>query len=110
MQYFVKVLTVVILVIAITETSKRNQLAGAILASLPVTSIIAILWLKYENATHGDIADLSKTIFWMVLPSLLFFIVLPAMLQREYSFAISFFIACASSSSAYFILIRLLHS
>lgn len=110
MQYIVKVITVLFLIIAITETSKRNQTLGALLASLPITSLIAILWLKYENAAPEVIMGLSRDIFWMVLPSLIFFAMFPYLLRHQINFWLSFVLSTGSTIAAYLLLLKAIKS
>ncbi|MDD3146758.1 MAG: DUF3147 family protein [Candidatus Riflebacteria bacterium] len=89
MQYFVKILLTTILVIIISEGAKRNQTAGAILASLPVTSILALAWFYHETGSKERTAALASDISIMVLPSLAFFLALPLMLRRDFSFPVA---------------------
>ncbi|HNS10082.1 MAG TPA: DUF3147 family protein [Candidatus Ozemobacteraceae bacterium] len=107
MQYFVKILVTTLLVIFISEAAKRNQAVGAILASLPVTSILAISWFYYETGNKAQTASLTTDIFLMVVPSLAFFIALPMLLRRDYSYTVA--IGCSSGITAvfYFIFIKL---
>lgn len=110
MQYFLKVIVVLFLIIAITEVGKRNQTAGAILASLPITSLLAILWLKQENTDPSIIINLCQDIFWMVIPSLVFFLVFPAMLKQNFNFWLCMCFSIALTSGAYFFILRILKS
>jgi hypothetical protein len=71
----IKVLLTAVLVVAISEAAKRSTLLGGILASLPLTSLLAFIWLYGETGDTGKIASLSVSIFWYVLPSLVLFIV-----------------------------------
>jgi hypothetical protein len=106
MQYFIKVFIVLVLIVAITELSKKSQIAGAILASLPITSLIAILWLKFEGSEHQVIIGLCQDIFWMVIPSLVFFLVFPLLLKKNIHFALSFIISVFLTSSTYLIMLK----
>lgn len=108
MQYFIKVSVVLLLIVSITEVSKRNQTAGALLASLPITSLIAILWLKFENTEASVIENLCRDIFWMVLPSLLFFALFPFLLKQQFNFWLSFLFSSAATTGAYLLLLRIL--
>ncbi|MDD2999649.1 MAG: DUF3147 family protein [Candidatus Riflebacteria bacterium] len=108
MQYFIKILITTVMVILISEAAKRNQMAGAILAALPTTSIIAITWYYYDTANKTQTAGLVEDIFYMVLPSLIFFIILPYMLRRDYSFAASIGVSSAATAGVYLIFIKLL--
>ncbi|HKE48520.1 MAG TPA: DUF3147 family protein [Rhodanobacteraceae bacterium] len=73
----VKVLLTAIIVVAVSELAKRSTLAGALLASLPLTSLLALIWLYLDTGSATQAADLARGIFWLVLPSLAFFVVFP---------------------------------
>ena len=69
-EYVVKIVLTSMLVVAISETAKRSSLAGAILASLPLTSLLAFVWLYVDTGDTQKVASLATGIFWLVLPSL----------------------------------------
>ena len=72
--------------VAISELSKRSSFLGGLLASLPLTSLLAMMWLWRDTHDSAKIAALSTSIFWLVLPSLVLFIVLPVLLKRGVAF------------------------
>jgi hypothetical protein len=82
----VKVLVTAIVVVAISELSKRSTLAGALLASLPLTSLLALMWLYRDTGSAMQAAELARGIFWLVLPSLAFFLVFPAAVRGGFGF------------------------
>lgn len=82
----VKVLLTAIIVVAVSELGKRSTLAGALLASLPLTSLLALIWLYHDTADATQAADLARGIFWLVLPSLAFFVVFPLGVRAGWSF------------------------
>ena len=84
--YITKVVVSAFLIVAISEIAKRNSLIGAILASVPLISIIAIIWLYLETGDIAKISVLAANIFWFVLPSLAFFITLPILLKMGLHF------------------------
>lgn len=90
-----------LLVVGISEMAKRFNLWAAILASLPLTSILAMLWLYIENKDVQKISELSYGIFWMVLPSLLFFILLPVLIKWGVRFYPALLISCAAMAVTY---------
>jgi hypothetical protein len=86
--YIIKVLVSAIIIVAVTELSKRGgTFWGGVLASLPLTSLIAFLWLYGETRDVARIASLAWSIFWLVLPSLTLFVALPTLLKRGVGFA-----------------------
>jgi hypothetical protein len=109
LRYFIKILVSAILIFLISEASKKFTAFGALIASLPLTSIIAIIWLYNDTHDVSKIANLSWNIFWFVIPSLLFFILLPIFLTK---FNLNFFVSMLLSSSVtivfYFIFAKIL--
>ncbi|PPC99329.1 MAG: hypothetical protein CTY31_10205 [Hyphomicrobium sp.] len=96
-----KVLITALLVVAISEISKRSTAFGAIVASLPLTSLLAFIWLYTESGDSAKIAHLSTSIFWYVLPSLVLFLALPALLAVGINFWPSLLLASAMTFAAY---------
>lgn len=88
MGYFlVKILLTAMVVAAVSELAKRFSALAAILASLPLTSILAILWFYYDTRDGRQVAALADNIFWALLPSLLFFFAFPCLLRAGWRFA-----------------------
>lgn len=85
-QFLIKIAVSALIIAGVSELGKRFTLMGAILASLPLTSILAMIWLFRDTGDPQKIIDLSRAIFWAVLPSLVFFIVLPVLLKYEMAF------------------------
>jgi len=104
----IKVAVTAVLVVAISEVAKRSSLAGAVLASIPVTSVLAMVWLYADTGETQKVADLASGIFWLVLPSLVLFIALPLMLRAGWAFAPSLVTACGLTVAAYFLMLALL--
>ena len=90
----IKTLLTAVIIVAISEIGKRYTTFAALLAALPLTSLLAMIWLYVDTKDSGSIADLSIAIFWLVLPTLLFFLILPWLLRHQYNFWLSLGISC----------------
>lgn len=101
MQTAIKILVAAIIIIAVTEVSKRVPRVGGLILSLPITSIIALIWFFAIERNSEKVAVLSLSTFWFVLPSLLFFLVLPLLLRSGFSFVAALLIACGMTAVAY---------
>lgn len=101
LENVVKALLTGILVIAISEVAKRSTLLGAIIASIPLTSVLAIVWLYAETRDTEKIAALSTSILWFVLPSLVLFIALPLLLRSGVNFWLSLALSLGCTAVAY---------
>jgi hypothetical protein len=107
-QFLLKIAITVVVVIAVSEIAKRSSFWGAILASLPLTSLLAFVWLYADTGNAQSVAVLSRSIFWLVLASLPLFALLPVLLGSGWSFWPSLLVACTVTIGAYFGLIWLL--
>ena len=101
-QYVLKVLLTVAVVVAVSEIAKRSTFWGAALASLPLTSVLAFVWLYLDTGDTQRVATLSAGIFWLVLPSLLLFLVLAWLLRAGWGFWPGLGVACGVTAAAYF--------
>jgi hypothetical protein len=108
--YLVKILLTAGLVVAVSELSKRSSLLGGLLASLPLVSFLAMIWLFYETGDTGKVAALSRSIFWLVLPSLTLFLTLPWLLQTSLPFAASLGLATLLMLASYGVLLLVLRA
>jgi hypothetical protein len=99
-QFLPKVLISALLVAGAAELARRSTLVGALLASLPLTSILAMIRLWHDGASPPQIADFSGRILWFVLPSLLLFIITPLVLRSGSNFRPSRAAGCAATAAA----------
>jgi len=104
----IKTIISAVIIVAVSEIAKRSSLFGAILASLPLVSYLGIIWLYIDTGSKNQVAQLSKSVFWMVIPSLSFFIILPVLLKTEINFYLSLLIATAIMVAVYFAMIFIL--
>mgnify|MGYP000565407231 CR=1 FL=1 len=106
--YLTKTLITAVLVVAISEVAKRSSLIGGILASVPITSVLAMVWLYVDTGDVGRISSLAISIAWLVLPSLVLFVVLPWLLHRGVPFPLGLIAAIAATALAYWGMVRML--
>jgi uncharacterized membrane protein (GlpM family) len=104
MYYALKVLISAILIVAISELSKKSSLLGAILASIPLVSVMAFIWLYVDTKNIDAISKLSISIFWLVIPSLVLFVSLPILLKFT-NFYLALIGAIVLTILAYYIMI-----
>lgn len=106
--YLLKLVISATLIVAISEIAKRSSLFAALIASLPLVSLLAFVWLYIETRDLEKIATLSSGIFWLVIPSLVLFIALPLLLKAGVAFWASFGISIGLTIAAYFGMVLLL--
>lgn len=77
-----KYLTTAGLVVLISEVAKRSDKLGALIAALPMVTVLTLIWLAVEKAPQEKIANHAYLTFWYVLPTLPMFLVFPWLLPK----------------------------
>jgi len=99
--YIIKIAVTTMLIVAIAEIAKRSSLAGAVLASVPLISVMALVWLYVDTRDIEKVSALATSVFWLVLPSLVLFIALPILLKLGVNFYASMAVSIGLTISAY---------
>lgn len=94
-----------ILIAVISETGRRSPALGALIASLPLVSVLAMMWMWRETRDVERIAAHAQATFWYVLPSLPLFLVLPALLRGGMGFYMAMGVSCALTMGLYLLMI-----
>lgn len=104
----IKALLSGIIVMIVSEVAQRSPGLGGLIASLPLVSILGIIWLWRDTRDIERIAAHAEATFWFVLPSLPMFLVFPAMLRNGIEFWIALTAGCALTIVLYLITFWLL--
>ncbi|MEQ8427519.1 MAG: DUF3147 family protein [Gammaproteobacteria bacterium] len=103
--YLFKITITTTLVVLISEIAKRSSLFAAVLASIPLVSVLAMIWLYVETKNIDKISQLSTSVFWLVIPSLALFIVLPVLLKQGLHFYLSMSLSILVTVSCYWLML-----
>jgi len=90
-----------ILIAAASTIAKRYPGFGALIASLPLVSVLGMIWLWSEKPDTGNMAAHAEATFWYVLPSLPMFLLIPALLRHGISFWLALFAGCVLTITLY---------
>jgi len=107
--YIIKIAVTTGLVVAISEVSKRSSFVGAVLASIPLVSVLAFIWLYIDTKDIAKISGLATGVFWLVIPSLALFVSLPILLKQGIGFYLSLIISIVITVTCYWIMAAILH-
>jgi len=69
-------------VVLVSELARRSDKLGALVAALPMVTVLALIWLYVENQSPEKIANHAWYTFWYVVPTLPMFLAFPALLPR----------------------------
>jgi hypothetical protein len=101
----VKALLSGLIIAIVSEVARRSPGFGALIVSLPLVSILAILWLWRDTHDRARIAVHAEATFWYVLPSLPMFLALPAMLRAGVNFWLALALGCALTIALYALMV-----
>lgn len=84
-----------VIIAIVSEVAKRSPGLGALIASLPLVSILGMIWLWRDTSDTHRMAAHAEATFWYVLPSLPMFLLVPALLRRGVHFWPALATGCA---------------
>ena len=107
MELLVRYAVSAALVVAVSEAARRVSWLGALIAALPLVSVLGMALLWHDTHDPERVAHLATGMFWLVLPSLALFAALPALLRRGVGFYPALAVGCALTALACFPLLML---
>ncbi len=90
-----------IIIAIVSEVARRAPSVGALIASLPLISVLGMIWLWRDTEDTARMAEHAYATFWFVLPSLPMFLAIPVMLGRGVAFWPALAIGCAMTVLLY---------
>jgi hypothetical protein len=93
-----------VIVAAVSEIARRYPGWGGLLASLPLTSLLAMLWLWRDTGDPQRVAELSVSTIWFFVPSVPLFIALPLLIRSGLGFWPSLAIVVVGTLALYAIM------
>lgn len=106
--YITKLIITSVLIVLISEIGKRSSLAGAILAAIPLVSILAMTWMYIDTNSSHSAVEFSKRIVWLIAPSMTLFIAFPVLINKGLGFYVSMLISIILTILAYYSVIFIL--
>jgi hypothetical protein len=108
MSYFaLKAILSGLLIAAISEIARRSPGFAALVASLPLVSILGMIWLWRDTSDKARLASHAEATFWYVLPSLPMFLLVPWLLRSGMGFWTSLGLGSGVTILLYFLLLWL---
>ncbi len=96
------------IIVAISELAKRNNTAASIVHSLPLVSLLALIWLYADTRDTALVERHMGGTFWFVLPTLPMFLAVPFLLRRGLAFWPALAAGAVLTMALYFLTMRLL--
>ena len=103
-----KLLLSALVIVLVTKVQVFNDRLSALLIALPLTSVLAMLWMRAEGQSSERLANHAEGTFWFVLPTLPMFLVLPWMLRNGWGFGMSLTVNCLLTVGLFFTLVAIL--
>lgn len=106
--YLVKIAITTALIVAISEIARRSSFVAAVLASIPLVSVLAMIWLYVDTGDTNQVSELATSVLWLVIPSLALFITLPLLLKYGVNFYLSMSLSIAVTVLCYWLMVTVL--
>jgi hypothetical protein len=93
-----------IIIAIVSEVAKRYPGFGALIASLPLVSVLGMIWLWHDKPDVANMANHVQATFWFVLPSLPMFLLIPMLLKTGWNFWAALAVGCVLTTALYLIM------
>jgi len=100
----VKALLSGVIIAAVSEIARRSPGFGALVASLPLVSVLGMMWLWRDTRDPERLAAHAGATFWFVLPSLPMFLLIPLLLRKGVGFWPALLAGCALTIGLYLLM------
>jgi len=101
LSFWVRALLSGVIVAAVSTVARRYPTGGALIASLPLVSVLGMIWLWHDRPDPENMAAHAEATFWYVLPSLPMFLLIPLLLRRGVDFWPALAMGCTLTILAY---------
>ena len=101
LQNIIKVLISSGIIVIVSEIAKKNTFIGGLIASIPLISVLSMIWLYIDTKDVEKVKALSNGILWMIVPSMALFISLPILINHGINFYSSLLISIMITISCY---------
>ena len=108
MYVFIKLIFTAFVVVLISEIAKRSTVFAGIVASIPLTSLLAFIWLYFDTQDINSIRELYRNILLMIPPSLVFFVTIYFFIGWKFSFYLSLGLSIILTAFVYWLYIYIL--
>ena len=96
------------IIVLVSEIAKKSSYLGGLIASIPLISVLSMVWLYIDTKDIESVKALSNSILWMVIPSISLFISLPILLKSGIGFYLSIFLSIIITIGCYGLTLLLL--
>ena len=102
-----KIVLTALIIFSIAQISERSTLMAAVLASIPIVSVLSMMMMFQEGQTALEISAFARDIVWLLIPSLLIFIVMPWLIEsRSWDFYPALAAGLACTVTGYFLMVQ----
>ena len=108
LQTVIKLLISSGVIVLVSEIAKKSTYLGGLIASIPLVSVLSMIWLYIDTKDIESVRSLSNSILWMFIPSISLFISLPILLRSGIGFYLSIFLSIIITNGCYGMRILLL--
>ena len=108
-HYFIKIFISSGIVVLVSEIAKKDNLLGGLIASIPLISVLSMVWLYIDTKDTDKVTALANGILWMVVPSMSLFIVFPILINYGIKFYLSLLISILITMVCYLLTISFMN-
>ena len=111
MNPLIKYLITAAVIVIVSEVAKKSDKLGALIVSLPMVTILAMIWIFFDTESADKVKKLSdhaSYTFWYVIPTLPMFLVMPVLFKKGLHFGFVLLIYCLGTFALFYLWAKIL--
>jgi len=84
--FFIKVTVSALIIAGVSELAKRMPSLGGLIAAMPLTTLLALIWLYAETGDYQLAHTFTRSVLFAIVPTIFFFITALYLFKRGTSF------------------------
>ena len=108
-HYFIKVFISSAIIVLVSEIAKKDNIIGGLIASIPIVSVLSMIWLYIDTNNINKVKALANGVLWMIFPSMSLFIIFPILINCGIKFYLSLTISILITMVCYLITISFMN-
>ena len=103
-----KILISALVIVIVNKVQIFNDRLSALLIALPLTSLLAMVWMHQSGQSSTRLANHAEGTFWFVLPTLPMFLIFPALMRNGWGFWPTLIINCLITAALFWLTVFVL--
>ena len=107
--FFIKILVSACIIAIVSEIAKKFPAVGGLVAAMPITTLLSMIWIYYENKDMGLMSNFLISVVVGTVISFIFFIAAIFFIKKGFNFYLTLILSIMILGIAVFVYQKFAH-